>query len=260
MFLICSVLNCESIAAGGFVIPHSLPHICGNAVAGGGKPICNLYNLTTNQHAIRDIAGAMSDSLGNLEPSLDVYPDRPAPVVRNIAAGRELAQLTWGMPTPLQFLKTPDRPDKGVTNIRNTASTHWRRWLGVRNRCVVPATAFSEYGALPDPVTKRKPLYWFALDQTQPLFFFAGIWTEWHGTRGSMRTPRLEEHQLFGFLTCAPNAVVKPIHPKAMPVILRTAEEIDIWLTADWDEAQILQRPLPDQALELVAIPRQHGN
>lgn len=58
--------------------------------------MCNLYNLTTNQQAIRDIAGAMSDSVGNLEPSLDIYPDRPAPVLRNTGSGRELARLTWG--------------------------------------------------------------------------------------------------------------------------------------------------------------------
>ena len=150
-------------------------HIDRNAVAGGGKPMCNLYNLTTNQQAIRDIAGATSDSLGNLEHSLDVYPDRPAPVVRNTGSGRELARLTWGMPTPPQFLKAPDAPDSGVTNIRNTASPHWRRWLGVAHRCVVPATAFSEYGQRPDPVTRRKPLHWFALDETQPLFFLAQV-------------------------------------------------------------------------------------
>ena len=73
--------------------------------------MCNLYNLTTNQQAIRDIARVMQDSLGNLEPDLDIYPDRPAPVVRNTAHGRELARLTWGMPTPPQFLKTKDAPD-----------------------------------------------------------------------------------------------------------------------------------------------------
>ena len=162
----------------------------------------------------------MSDSLGNLEPSLDVYPDRSAPVVRNTGSGRDLARLTWGMPTPPQFLKAPDAPDTGVTNIRNTASPHWRRWLGTAHRCVVPATAFSEYWQRPDPVTKRKPLHWFARDRTRPLFFFAGIWTPWQGTRGSARTPRAGNHQLFAFLTCEPNAVVGRIHPKAMPVIL----------------------------------------
>jgi putative SOS response-associated peptidase YedK len=32
-------------------------------------------------------------------------------------------------------------------------------------------------------------------------------------------------HLVYGFLTTAPNAVVEPIHPKAMPVILTTDEE-----------------------------------
>jgi putative SOS response-associated peptidase YedK len=32
-------------------------------------------------------------------------------------------------------------------------------------------------------------------------------------------------HQVYGFLTTSPNAVVEPIHPKAMPVILTTDEE-----------------------------------
>jgi putative SOS response-associated peptidase YedK len=211
--------------------------------------MCNLYNLTTNQQAIRDLARVMTDSLGNLEPSLDVYPDRLAPVVRNTAEGRELVRLTWGMPTPPQFLKTKDAPDTGVTNIRNTRSPHWRRWLGAPNRCLVPATAFSEYGAKPDPATKRKPLHWFALDESRPLFFFAGIWTPWQGTRGSLKSPRPGEHQLFAFLTCEPNAVVKPVHPKAMPVILTSEDEIEMWMTAEWSEVQALQRPLADDAL-----------
>lgn len=217
--------------------------------------MCNRYNITTNQQSIRDFIGLTHDRLGNLEPSLDVYPDRPAPVVCNIEGRRELAALTWGMPTPPEHLKTPEAPDMGVTNVRKTWIRHWQQWLGVAHRCVVPATAFSEYGQTPDPVTKRKPLYWFALNPSQPLFFFAGIWTRWEGVRGSNRTPRLGTHDLFAFLTTDANDVVKPVHPRAMPVILTSREEVETWLAADWREAKALQRPLPADLLAIVELP-----
>jgi hypothetical protein len=66
---------------------------------------------------------------GNLPPLPGIYPDYPAPIVRNSAAGRELAMARWGMPTPPKFLEGR-KSDPGVTNIRNPASPHWRGWLG----------------------------------------------------------------------------------------------------------------------------------
>jgi putative SOS response-associated peptidase YedK len=55
------------------------------------------------------------------------------------------------------------------------------------------------------------------------------------------------------FLTTEANAVVAPIHPKAMPVILTTLEEVDLWLLADALKALELQRPLPDDIIRIVA-------
>jgi putative SOS response-associated peptidase YedK len=68
------------------------------------------------------------------------------------------------------------------------------------------------------------------LDDDRPLFAFAGLWTRWHGVRGPKNAPVAREHQLFGFLTTEANAVIAPIHPKAMRVILTTPAEFDRWL------------------------------
>jgi putative SOS response-associated peptidase YedK len=61
------------------------------------------------------------------------------------------------------------------------------------------------------------------------------------------------EHSLFAFLTTQSNDVVRPIHAKAMPVLLTTEQEFDTWLDAPVDNAIALQRPLPNELLRIVA-------
>jgi putative SOS response-associated peptidase YedK len=108
---------------------------------------------------------------------------------------------------------------------RNTSSPHWRGGLKPESRCLVPANSFAEYAPEPTRPPARRT---FALNEDRLLFAFAGIWTEFKGDRGTKSKPLPGPHLVYGFLTTAPNAVIEPIHPKAMPVILTTEEERDV--------------------------------
>jgi putative SOS response-associated peptidase YedK len=113
--------------------------------------VCNLYSITTNQAAIIALFRVINRYAGYLAPMPGVFPDYPAPIVRNGTNGRELAMARWGMPSsrfalmggtkkraakleakgkPVDFKELfRMEPDGGTTNIRNVKSKHWTRWL-----------------------------------------------------------------------------------------------------------------------------------
>src|SRR5712671_1898675 len=124
--------------------------------------MCNLYSQTKGQAAIVALTRALRDSTGNLPPLPGIFPDYQAPVVANRGGIRELCMMHWGMPSsqkaqldaagrradklrakgkPVDFgallRLEPDlsaearraKADGGITNIRNTSSPHWTRWL-----------------------------------------------------------------------------------------------------------------------------------
>jgi putative SOS response-associated peptidase YedK len=55
---------------------------------------------TKYQEAIRALFCVVNHYVGNLPPMPGVFPNYPAPVVRNADTGRELTMMRWGMPPP----------------------------------------------------------------------------------------------------------------------------------------------------------------
>jgi putative SOS response-associated peptidase YedK len=132
----------------------------------------------------------------------------------------------WGVPPP------PSSGDarRGVLTVRNPDSPFW---IGnLRNsefRCLVPATAFMEWGKGTNARGKRLQ-HWISLAD-QPLFAIAGVWKDC-------------EVPSFALLTCEANAALRALGCKRMPaVLLPDAKAWRLWLNGDWHRARGLLAP-----------------
>ena len=212
--------------------------------------MCNLYSMTSNKDAIREFSRFLRTGphVDNLPQIPSIFANGWGPIVRATDDGvRELAAVRWGLPTPPGQIT--GSTDRGTTNLRTLK--YWKRYLEPLNRrCVVPVTSFSE----PDQVGGSLKNHWFALDESRPLFFFAGAWLpQWQSIRKAVDGPTTDD--LYAFLTTNANAEVGAIHEKAMPVILRTPEEVERWFTIPYaDLVEEMQKPLPDGSLKIVSI------
>lgn len=121
-----------------------------------------------------------------------------------------------------------------MTNVRNLALPQWRKLAEKpENRCLVPLTEFCEFTPEQHDLGDGKPALkgemWFAVP-SQPVFAVAGFWQTTAEGNG------------FTMVTCDPNALVSPIHPKAMITIL-DPDDIDTWLQGSYDDVVRIQKP-----------------
>lgn len=201
--------------------------------------MCNLYSMRKSRDELIRLFGISQADDGLSFDLPAIFPDTMAPVITlNESGARRLSMMRWGFPGPSSAGSRP------VTNVRNTRSSFWRNWLKPEFRCLVPATSFCEWTD-----TRPKVPHWFALDEERSLFAFAGLWRPWTGERKGVSG----EHRLYAFLTTDSNELVRPVHAKAMPVMLCDEPAWDSWLTGSAEEALKLQYPLESQRMGIVA-------
>jgi putative SOS response-associated peptidase YedK len=211
--------------------------------------MCNLYTLAPWEvrHLLehrRLVDQALDDVIRARNEPPEIYPNYMAPVVRLADGQRTIEPMRWGFPPPpFTTSKAP------VTNVRSLGSSYWRPWFKREQRCIVPAMAFAE----PDRNTSKPVVFrWFARADGLP-FYFAGIWRDWEGDRGTKAKPNVARHRLYAFLTTEPNGIVEPIHSKAMPVLLTTPDDVERWLQGtSWEDALELQRPAAKDAVAML--------
>ena len=175
------------------------------------------------------IAWSLKPITANDGAAEDVWPKRRALVVRAGEDGAVIDAMAWGVPHRMAGKRPGTTVTRHVTNVRNLASPFWRSMLArPEQRCLVPFTRFAE----PKPGAGREEVWFHAPGETTSAF--AGIW------RPS------EAGAVFAFLTCEPNPLVAPIHPKAMPVILHPGD-YQRWL--DGAPAAELAVPFPSQLM-----------
>lgn len=167
------------------------------------------------------------------EKQIDIWPRKLAVIARAEGERTLLDAMIWGVPRTMPGKRPGTTVTKHITNVRNLDSPFWRSMLArPAQRCLVPFTEFAE-----PKIGAGRDEHWFTV-RDQPVACFAGIWRA------------TEAGNVFAFLTCEPNPLVAPLHPKAMPVILHP-EDYRTWLTADLDDARALALPFPSQLMSV---------
>lgn len=163
----------------------------------------------------------------------DVWPRRDGTVARIVDGERILDAMSWGVPTKTPGKRPGTTITKYVTNVRNLKSPFWKSMLAnPERRCLVPFSRFAE-----PKIGQGREEWWFTVND-RPVAAFAGIW------RPS------EVGNVYAFLTCEPNPLVGPLHPKAMPVLL-AEDDYDRWLSVDYDDACAMAVPFPSQLMSV---------
>lgn len=160
---------------------------------------------------------------------IELTPKAAAPVIRSIETQRVIDLMGWDV--------LGGKAPWPMTNVRNLALPQWRALAAnPEHRCLMPLTEFCEFTPdkidLGDGKPPLKGQMWFSVTD-QPVFAVAGFWQH-----------LADDKRGFTMVTCDPNELVAPIHPKAMITIL-PEKDWSRWLSCPLEEVVTMQRPYP---------------
>jgi len=186
--------------------------------------MCNCYEYDLAEWEIRELVAHYTLIGRNWRSPVEVLPNQYGEVVVDRGGERTLDDMRW--------------------------EPGFERWKSLvenkAQRCVVPATRFALSGR-----SAGLPAWqWFVRPNHKP-FMFAGVWTTWHGERGTREAPAASEHRVYSIVSTEANALVQPFDD-TMPVILTTAAEVEQWLTGTVQQALALHKSAANDALRLL--------
>ena len=172
----------------------------------------------------------------------NVAPQSAVPVVHETREGERIAELMrWGL---VPHWAKDDKLGAKLNNARAEGiegKPSFRQALR-RRRCLLPASGFYEWQALP---SGKQP--WYITPTTSPLFAMAGLFEAWRAPGAADDAPWM--------LTCCvittePNALMAGIHDR-MPVML-AAQDWAAWLDRSLVDPAVLTPLLRPCATELM--------
>jgi putative SOS response-associated peptidase YedK len=171
--------------------------------------MCGRFTQTAAFDVLAERFGiTVEDSdLEDLAPHYNVSPSQTVPIITASDKGRRLVMAKWGF-RPAWVKDSKLAP---INARAETVATSRLFAAAVRDgRCLVPATGFYEWKAVPGQ--KRKQPFYIRLKGGAP-FAFAGLWTPPH-----LAPPTCV------IITTTPNELLVDIHNR-MPVILDPDDE-----------------------------------
>ncbi len=198
--------------------------------------MCARYSLFADAKIVADTFRLRS--IPDLLPRYNIAPTQFAPVIRADENGEQaLEQMRWGLvPSWAKDLSIGTK----MINARAETLTEKPAYRAAYKcrRCAVPTTGFYEWRG---EKGAKQPFLFQLIDSE--VFALAGLWEQWNGPDGQVRT--------FTIVTTEPNEMLAEYHNR-MPVVL-APQDVPVWIDC---LADVSIAPFPAEAMTARPVSR----